>query len=134
MSSIENKVEVIHEFLENRAQLQRVTGFQEIQRVAGEKLLEKGYRYPYAVPVRRADVATALDVIATKATRTTGYSARPGGEVLGQHADARIRAWATNAGLMEGTLESCGTVRSAIRSTSWLRWSGPRSSATTPPR
>lgn len=65
MSSMDQKVEVIGEFLQNRAQLQRVTGFEEIQRVAGQKLAEKGYRLSYSnVPVRRSDVAQALAIIA----------------------------------------------------------------------
>lgn len=110
MSSMEQKVEVIGEFLENRAQLQRVTGFQEIQRVAGEKLLEKGYRYSSNAPVSRSDVAEALSVIAT-----TSYQQN---QVILPALVAKFwdnspthefAQWATNAGLMEGTLESCGT-------------------------
>lgn len=110
MSSMEHKVEVISEFLENRAQLQRVTGFQEIQRVAGEKLLEKGYRYSSNVSVRRKDVAQALAVIADQSYKNHQvilpalvvkfWTNEPTHE---------FAQWATNAGLMEGELESCGT-------------------------
>jgi hypothetical protein len=44
MSTQENKVEVITEFLRNRASLGRVTTVQEIQRVAAEMLVAHGYR------------------------------------------------------------------------------------------
>jgi hypothetical protein len=109
MSSIENKVEVITEFLENRAQLQRVTGFQEIGEVAGKKLLEKGYRNYSSEPVSRSDVASALAVIADQSFKdnqvilpavvTKFWTNEPTHE---------FAQWAGSAGLMEGELESCG--------------------------
>lgn len=110
MSSMEQKVEVITEFLQNRAQLQRVTGFEEIQRVAGKALLEKGYRYSTDAPVRRGDVAQALAIIADQSFKDAKillpaivlkfWSNEPTHE---------FATWATNAGLMtEGELEECG--------------------------
>lgn len=110
MSSIEQKVEVITEFLQNRAQLQRVTGFEEIQRVAGQKLLEKGYRYSTNTPVRRGDVAQALTIIADQSYKDA--------EILlpaivvkfwSNEPTHEFATWASNAGLMDGELEECGT-------------------------
>jgi hypothetical protein len=104
------KVEVIGEFLQNRASLQRVTGFEEIQRVAGQKLLEKGYRYSSNVPVRRSDVAEALRIIADQSFKQD--------EILlpaivvkfwTNEPTHEFATWASAAGLMEGELEECGT-------------------------
>jgi hypothetical protein len=109
MSTMDHKVEVITEFLQNRAQLQRVTGFQEIGEVAGKKLLEKGYRSQSSSPVKRGDIAEALAIIAQTSYQqnqvllpalvTKFWTNEPTHE---------FALWASNAGLMEGTLESCG--------------------------
>lgn len=118
MFTLGQKIEVIAEFLVNRAQLQRVTNFQEIGRVAGEKLLEKGYRNYSSEPVSRSDVALALSVIAQNSHSENAillpalvekfWTAEPTHE---------FALWASNAGLMQGSLESCedGPVRDQIK-------------------
>lgn len=63
MSTPEQKVEVITKFLHNRANLKRVTSYQEVQRVAGEQLYMNRVRWT-ARPIGREQVATALAEIA----------------------------------------------------------------------
>lgn len=59
MSTFENKVEVVTDFLRNRASLNRLTDYQEVGRVAAELMYRRGQRR-HAQPVRREKIAEVL--------------------------------------------------------------------------
>ena len=62
MSTFENKVEVVTDFLRNRASLNRLTDYQEVGRVAGELLHRRGQRR-ISTPVDRAKIAEVLRTV-----------------------------------------------------------------------
>lgn len=65
MSTIEQKIEVITEFLQRQARLGRLTNPLEVQLAAGLALAEKGYRASGSCqPVSRDEVGLALAQIA----------------------------------------------------------------------
>lgn len=72
MSTSEDKVTVVGEFLTNRAGLRRVTNYQEIGRVAGEQLYERGMR-SISSPVRRDKIAAVLRAIDDTSFANNGY-------------------------------------------------------------
>lgn len=117
MSTMEEKIEVITEFLENRAQRQLTTNFQDVQTVAGVLLFVKGYRHKSTTPVRREHVATALSQIAATSYQQNQILLPA---VVTHYADANptheFAQWATTAGLMDGELgdQESGEVRETI--------------------
>jgi hypothetical protein len=117
---MDQKVEVITEFLENRARAGQTTTFNQIRAVAGVQLLLKGYRTHSTSPVSAEDTGAALAQIAQDSYQLNGFllpavvvKASAVNEGLPNHYFAD---WANSVGLIEGTLESCedGPVREAI--------------------
>ena len=101
MSTHEQKLEVIAEFLCNRARLGRVTNVREIQMCAAEGLCAKGYRDDL-YPVDRDKVHAVLDELAKLSFEAEGFilpvivahfwDNEPGG---------RFVRWAGEAGLID---------------------------------
>lgn len=104
MSTLEQRVIVITEFLENRARLQRVTNFQEIQRVATEKLATTPLDMVFS-PLSRDEVEEALTMIA-KNSFEANQLILPALVVhfWDNKPVHQFATWASNAGLMLGFL------------------------------
>lgn len=117
MSTMEQKVEVITDFLEKIAAQKRTTNFQDVQTVAGAALLVKGYRTNTATPVRREHVATALSQIAATSFKADQVLLPA---VVTHYADEKptheFAQWANSAGLIDGELgdQEGGEIREAI--------------------
>jgi len=101
MSTHENKIEVITEFLRNRAALGRVTNVREIQMVAGEMLYTKEQRsHPF--PVEREKVHAALDDIAKASYAAEGVLLNA---VVTHFWDDEIGERATRWGVLIGVVD-----------------------------
>ena len=72
MSTFENKVEVVTDFLRNRASLRRLTDYQEVSRVAGEVLHRRGQRH-HAAPVDREKIAGVLKKVDDDSVENQGF-------------------------------------------------------------
>lgn len=103
MSTSENKVEVITEFLQRNARLGRLTNMVEVQLATGLELAVRGYRTNgSAQPVEREKVATALAEVARRSYEEEGLLL----PALVVHFEDkapghRFVVWAAQAGLME---------------------------------
>lgn len=72
MSTFENKVTVVTEFLQNRAALRRLTNHSEVGAVAGQQLAERGMRR-IDTPVRREKIVDVLRAVDDKSIHESGF-------------------------------------------------------------
>jgi hypothetical protein len=128
MSTQENKIEVVTEFLRNRASLGRVTTVQELQRVAAEMLVAHGYREDLYL-VDRDVVNDVLNEIAKASFAEEGFILPA---IVVHFADdnppSRFIYQAVNAGLLSDEAliaEQAAAVFAEQKATVFARWQGP---------
>jgi hypothetical protein len=128
MSTQENKIEVVTEFLRNRASLGRVTTVQEIQRVAAEMLVAHGYRDDLYL-VERDTVNDVLNEIAKTSFAEQGFILPA---IVVHFADdeppSRFIYQAVNAGLLSDEAliaEQAAAVFAEQKAKVFAQWQGP---------